>query len=129
MFGNIFTTLRANRNLAVFMIAIVLMEVVHGIEAMALLPLYLTEALGSSVTLVGAVISTYLLVDIITRTPAGWLADKWGRKRVVHHYAPFVAAAFLRLIATGLSPLIADLHSPGNMFIICLVSEEENMNE
>jgi DHA1 family multidrug resistance protein-like MFS transporter len=81
--GSILTRLRANRNLAVFMIAIVLMEVAHGIEAMALLPLYLTEALGSSVTLVGAVISSYLIVDIITRTPAGWLADRWGRKTVL----------------------------------------------
>jgi DHA1 family multidrug resistance protein-like MFS transporter len=75
--------LRTNRNLAVFVMAIVLMEIVHGIEAMALFPFYLTEVLGSSVTLVGAVISTYLIVDIITRTPAGWLADKWGRKRVL----------------------------------------------
>ncbi len=73
----------ANRNLAVFLVAIVLMEIVHGIEAMALLPLYLTEILGSSVTLVGAVISIYLIVDIITRTPAGWLADRWGRKTVL----------------------------------------------
>ncbi len=55
----------------------------HGIEAMALLPLYLTEVLGSSVTLVGAVISTYLIVDIVTRTPAGWFADRWGRKPVL----------------------------------------------
>lgn len=77
------TTLRANRNLAVFLISIVLMEVVHGIEAMALFPLYLTEVLGSSVTLVGAVISTYLIVDIVTRTPAGWLADRWGRKTIL----------------------------------------------
>lgn len=77
------TTLRANRNLAVFLISIVLMEVAHGIEAMALFPLYLTEVLGSSVTLVGAVISTYLIVDIVTRTPAGWLADRWGRKAIL----------------------------------------------
>jgi DHA1 family multidrug resistance protein-like MFS transporter len=67
----------------VFLIAIVLLEIVHGIEAMALFPLYLTEVLGSSVTLVGAAISTYLIVDIITRTPAGWLADRWGRKRIL----------------------------------------------
>lgn len=59
------------------------MEIVHGIEAMALLPLYLTEVLGSSVTLVGAVISTYLIVDIVARTPAGWFADRWGRKPVL----------------------------------------------
>jgi len=50
------------------------MEIVHAIEAMALYPLYLTEILGSSVTLVGAVVSLYLIVDIATRTPAGWLA-------------------------------------------------------
>lgn len=66
-----------------FLIAIVIIEIVHGIEAMALLPLYLTEGLGSSVTLVGAVISTYLTVDIVTRTPAGWLADRWGRKTIL----------------------------------------------
>ena len=75
--------LRDNRNLAVFLAAIVLMEIVHGIEAMALFPLYLTEVLGSSVTLVGAIISTYLIVDIVTRTPAGWLADRWGRKSIL----------------------------------------------
>lgn len=59
------------------------MEIVHGIEAMALFPLYLTEVLSSSVTLVGAVISTYLIVDVVTRTPAGWLADRWGRKPIL----------------------------------------------
>ena len=76
-------TLRANQNLAVFLLAIVLMEVVHGIQAMALFPLYLTEVLGSSVTVVGAVISAYLIVDVVTRTPAGWLADRWGRKSIL----------------------------------------------
>lgn len=34
-------------------------------------------------TLVGAVISTYLIVDVVTRTPAGWLADRWGRKPIL----------------------------------------------
>jgi len=50
---------------------------------MALFPLYLTEVLGSSVTVVGAVISAYLILDIVTRTPAGWLADRWGRRSVL----------------------------------------------
>jgi MFS family permease len=76
-------TWRSNRNLAVFLVAVVLMEIVHGIEAMALFPLYLTEVLGSSVTVVGAAISVYLVVDIAARTPAGWLADRWGRKAVL----------------------------------------------
>ena len=73
-FKGILTTLRSNRNLAAFLISIVLIEIVHGLNAMALYPLYLTEILGSSVTLVGAVVSMYLIVDIATRTPAGWLA-------------------------------------------------------
>ncbi len=79
----VFRAWRANRNLAVFLIAIVLMEIAHGVEVMALFPLYLTEVVGSSVTVVGAVISSYLIVDIVTRTPAGWLADRWGRKSVL----------------------------------------------
>lgn len=73
-FKGILTTLRSNRNLAAFLISIVLMEIVHGIEAMALYPLCLAEILGSSVALVGAVVSMYLIVDMATRTPAGWLA-------------------------------------------------------
>jgi DHA1 family multidrug resistance protein-like MFS transporter len=80
---SIFASLRANRNLTVFLVAIVLMEIVHGVEAMALFPLYLTEILGSSVTMVGATISTFLVVDISIRTPAGWLADRWGRKAIL----------------------------------------------
>lgn len=72
-FKGILTTLRSNRNLAAFLISIVLMEIVHGIEAMALYPLCLTEILGSSVTLVGAVVSMYLIVDTATRITAGRL--------------------------------------------------------
>ena len=98
------TTLRANRNLAVFLISIVLMEVAHGIEAMALFPLYLTEVLGSSVTLVGAVISTYLIVDIVTRTPAGWLADRWGRKAIL------VVGIVLSVVPLPLMMRVQDAH-------------------
>lgn len=88
-FKGILTTLRSNRNLAAFLISIVLMEIVHGIETMALYPLYLTEILGSSVTLVGAVVSMCLIVDIATRTPAGCLAvgpiaGGFPRERVYH---------------------------------------------
>jgi hypothetical protein len=110
------------------------MEIVHGIEAMALYPLCLTEILGSSVTVVGAVLSMYLIVDIATRTPAGWLAVGpiasgfiWDQ---VHHYAPFLAGAILLLVATALSLRIrADLHSDRKPAIISKVTEGENRNE
>ncbi len=84
------------------------MEIVHGIEAMALLPLYLTEVLGSSVTLVGAVISTYLIVDIVTRTPAGWFADRWGRKPVLLFgiILSIVPLIFMMRVATAHSFLL-----------------------
>lgn len=95
--------------MAVFLIAIVLLEIVHGIEAMALFPLYLTEVLNSSVTLVGAVISTYLIVDVVTRTPAGWLADRWGRKPIL---------LFGILLSIAPLALMMDVQSPRTFLLL-----------
>jgi MFS transporter, DHA1 family, multidrug resistance protein len=62
---------------------IILMEIAHGIELLALFPLYLSDVEHESVSLVALTISVYLIVDILTRTPAGWLADRAGRKPVL----------------------------------------------
>ncbi|MFQ6015071.1 MAG: MFS transporter [Anaerolineae bacterium] len=99
----IYDLLRANRNLTVLLISIVLMEVVHGIELIALLPLYLTEVLGATIGLEGAVISAYMVVDILARTPAGWVADRLGRKPTL------LAGIFLSLISI---PLMMRAQSP-----------------
>lgn len=75
---------RRHKSLAVLLATIVLMELAHGIEIVTLLPLYLTEHFGKDEVFVGLVASTYLLVDtLLTRTPAGMLADRWGRKSIL----------------------------------------------
>ena len=73
--------IRAHKSFAVLLATIVLIELAHGIEIVTLLPLLLTRQLGQGETFVGLVASVYLLVDtLLTRTPAGLLADRWGRK-------------------------------------------------
>lgn len=78
----------AHRNLTVLLTAIVTMEVVRGIGEIALLPLFLTEIRGETASLAGLTITAYLAADVAIRTPAGWLADRLGRK-------PLVAAGLL----------------------------------
>ncbi|MCA1554532.1 MAG: MFS transporter, partial [Chloroflexi bacterium] len=74
------TLARAHPLLVSLLVTIVLMEVVHGIEMLSLFPLYLADVEHESASLVALTISVYLVVDILTRTPAGWLADRIGRK-------------------------------------------------
>jgi MFS family permease len=74
---------RTHPTLSTLLAAIILMEIAHGIELLALFPLYLSEVEQESASLVALTITVYLVVDILTRTPAGWLADRIGRKRVL----------------------------------------------
>ncbi len=75
--------MRAHPVLSALLATIVLMEVVHGIEMLALFPLYLSEVERESAELIALSITTYLLVDMLMRTPAGWLADRLGRKPIL----------------------------------------------
>jgi MFS family permease len=81
--GGALVLVRAHPLLSALLATIVLMEIVHGIEMLALFPLYLFEVEQESASLIALTISTYLVVDILTRTPAGWLADRLGRKPIL----------------------------------------------
>lgn len=74
---------RRHPTLAALLATIVVMEIAHGIELLALFPLYLSEVEHEPVSLVALTISVYLVTDIVTRLPAGWLADRLGRKPVL----------------------------------------------
>jgi DHA1 family multidrug resistance protein-like MFS transporter len=73
-------TLTPHRTFAILLITIILTEVAHGIELIALFPLYLSGTLHEGADVIGLTLSTYLVADILTRTPAGWGADRFGRK-------------------------------------------------
>src|SRR5512135_1151933 len=69
-----------HRTFAILLATIVLMELAHGIELIALFPLYLHDQMGEGADVIGITLSTYLVADILTRTPAGWGADRWARR-------------------------------------------------
>lgn len=101
----IWNLIKSNKTFAVLLVTIVLIELAHGIEIVALLPLYLTRHFLEDGAFVGLVASTYLFVDaIIARTPAGWLADRWGRKPTL---LTGIAFSFLPL---PLMALVTDPH-------------------
>ncbi|MDR7484654.1 MAG: MFS transporter [Armatimonadota bacterium] len=64
-------------------VAIVAMAQLGYATILPLLPLYLTERLGASVKLVGAVIATFALVETFFKTAWGGLADRLGRRPVM----------------------------------------------
>ncbi|MCL4395999.1 MAG: MFS transporter [Chloroflexi bacterium] len=70
----------SHKTLAVFLATIILLELAHGIELIALFPLYLSSVMHEGADVVGATLSSFLVADIVTRTPAGTGADRWGRK-------------------------------------------------
>lgn len=72
-----------HRTFVVLLATIVLMELAHGIELIALFPLYLHDQMHEGADAIGVTLSSYLITDIVMRTPAGWAADRWARKPVL----------------------------------------------
>jgi MFS family permease len=93
-------TLTAHKTFAVFLATIVLIEIAHGIELISLFPLYLREVMHEGADVIGMTLSTYLITDILVRTPAGWAADRWGRKPML------VIGVLLSAIPLALMPRV-----------------------
>lgn len=90
----------SHRNLTVILAAIVVMEIVRGITEIALLPLFLTDVHREGAGLAGVTITAYLITDVAVRTPAGWMADRLGRKPMFAvglflSFAPLVPMPFV----------------------------------
>lgn len=90
----------SHRNLTVLFTAIVAMEIMRGITEIALLPLFLTEVHSEGAGLAGITITAYLITDVLVRTPAGWMADRFGRKRM------FASGLFLSFAPLALIPFV-----------------------
>ncbi|MDR7523211.1 MAG: MFS transporter [Armatimonadota bacterium] len=86
-------------------VAIVAIAQLGYATILPLLPLYLTERLGASVKLVGAVIATFALVETFFKTAWGGLADRLGRRPVMIIGMILSAAAPL-LMAVLRTPLL-----------------------
>ncbi len=80
---NLQTLVVNHRTFVVLLATIVLMELAHGIELIALFPLYLHDQMHEGADAIGVTLSSYLITDIVMRTPAGWAADRWARKPIL----------------------------------------------
>lgn len=72
-----------------------------------LLPLHLTERLGASVKLVGAVVATFALVETVLKTAWGSVADRVGRR-------PMIIAG---LLVSSLAPLLMSVLRSAFLFV------------
>jgi DHA1 family multidrug resistance protein-like MFS transporter len=77
---NLKSLISEHRTFSILLVTIILMEIAHGIELIALFPLYLSSTMREGADVIGLTLSTYLVADILIRTPAGWGADRFGRK-------------------------------------------------
>ncbi len=80
---NLHTLVANHRTFVVLLATIVLMELAHGIELIALFPLYLHDQMHEGADAIGVTLSSYLVTDIVMRTPAGWMTDRWARKPIL----------------------------------------------
>ncbi|UOF89488.1 MFS transporter [Fodinisporobacter ferrooxydans] len=98
---------------------LLLMEFMRGALLFAILPLYLTENLGLSKTVMGAALAVHYFTDNLLRPLAGWLIDRYGQKLVliigitiafvslyivVQTHTTFWVFAGLGLLGVGTSP-------------------------
>jgi MFS family permease len=60
--------------------SVILWQASVGIFLLSLLQKYLPEELGASAAFPGYAMATYGLAKLISQTPAGWLADRIGRR-------------------------------------------------
>ncbi|MDQ2959287.1 MAG: MFS transporter, partial [Actinomycetota bacterium] len=107
--------LRSNRNFLRFWTADLVSTLGTQMSAIAL-PL-LVLSLGSKVSEAGLVGTCALVTRVLCRLPAGHLADKWDRRRLM------LSTDLIRLVALGSVPLAAGLGSLafGQLLVIAVI--------
>lgn len=115
-----FNVLTHHRTFAIFLSIIVLMELAHGIELIALFPLYLSSTMHEGADVIGITLSTYLVADILTRTPGGWAADRWGRQPMLLLGILFSALPLLLMPRVDTSALFLALNAVNGIGAGCI---------
>src|ERR1700692_2813079 len=76
-------------------------EMIH-----ALLPLYLTVALGASALVVGAIEGLAEATALVVKVFSGTLSDRWGRRQPITAFGYGLAALSKPLFALATSPFL-----------------------
>jgi MFS transporter, DHA1 family, multidrug resistance protein len=78
----------------------------------ALVPLYAAEEFGLSASRIGLIFTAIGLVGLVLIAPAGWAADRFGRKKLI---VPTGYIAAVGVVASALAPTV-ELFVAGMMF-------------
>ncbi len=92
------------------LISLTLSEFVRGALTLSMLPTYGKRVLGFAVEWTALALSIHYLADNLLRSPAGWIADKFGQRTVLlTGFAIAAGSVFWMMNARSIPALIASL--------------------
>jgi MFS family permease len=71
------------RNRTLLAISLAVCAAYTGIGMVVPVRVLYAQSRGASLAIIGAMASAYLISNFVFQYPCGWLADRWGRKRVM----------------------------------------------
>src|SRR5215467_10932892 len=86
---------RMLRNRTLLAVSVAVCAAYIGIGLVGPVRILYAESRGASLAIISAMTSAFLLANFAAQYPSGWLADRWGRKRVM--MAGLLAQALLSL--------------------------------
>jgi len=83
------------RNRSLLAVSLAICAAYTGIGMIVPIRVLYAQSRGASLAIIGAMASAYLISNFIFQYPSGWIADRWGRKRIM--VISLIAQAILSL--------------------------------
>lgn len=83
------------RNRTLLAVSLTICAAYTGIGMIVPVRVLYAQSRGASLGIIGAMASAYLISNFVFQYPSGWIADRWGRKRIM--VISLIAQAILSL--------------------------------
>ncbi len=83
------------RNQVLLAVSLAICAAYTGIGMIVPVRVLYAQSRGASLAIIGAMASAYLISNFVFQYPSGWIADRWGRKRIM--IVSLIAQAILSL--------------------------------
>lgn len=84
------------RNRTLLAVSFAVFAAYVGTDMVVPVRLLYAEEQGASLTVIGAMATSFLISNFVFQYPMGWIADRWGRKRIM--VAGLIAQAIISLV-------------------------------
>src|SRR5215469_12620388 len=71
------------RNQVLLAVSLAICAAYTGIGMVVPVRVLYAQSRGASLAIIGAMASAYLISNFVFQYPSGWMADRWGRKRIM----------------------------------------------